>query len=233
MKLQWSKDPKSGDLSSVHAECLTDTWIGKDRWAFIDLSAGPFSWGPAVGGEGVHTELSLPNVEKTIGAVAELEERMGDLRSELESFGNDDSVESHKEKAAEALKRIESWNLFSDAPYEESHNYTVARDTFLAHMGATLWGSMRHIISPSIADGAFHHYDKISFQLFFIMQASQESNLILLRKCRQSGISSICLWISTLSWMDFPLYCYLLKNHCSVITCMFTVHTQSNGIENF
>lgn len=40
------------------------------RWAFIDLTAGPFSWGPAVGGEGVRTELSLPNVEKTIGAVA-------------------------------------------------------------------------------------------------------------------------------------------------------------------
>ena len=28
------------------------------------------SWGPAVGGEGVRTELSLPNVKKTIGAVA-------------------------------------------------------------------------------------------------------------------------------------------------------------------
>lgn len=53
---------------------------------------------------------------------------------------------------------------------QESHNYTVARDTFLAHMGATLWGSMRHIISPSIADGAFHHYETISFQLFFITQ---------------------------------------------------------------
>nr|GEV43099.1 transmembrane protein [Tanacetum cinerariifolium] len=74
MKLQWSKDLKSGDLSGVHAECLTDTWIGKDRWAFIDLSTGPFSWGPAVGGEGVRTELSFPNVEKTIGAVAEISE---------------------------------------------------------------------------------------------------------------------------------------------------------------
>lgn len=39
------------------------------RWAFIDLNAGPFSWGPAVGGEGVRTEISLPNVEKTVGAV--------------------------------------------------------------------------------------------------------------------------------------------------------------------
>lgn len=49
-------------------------------------------------------------------------------------------------------------------------NYTVARDTFLAHLGATLWGSMRHIVSPSISDGAFHYYEKISFQLYFITQ---------------------------------------------------------------
>ncbi|KAF6146647.1 hypothetical protein GIB67_008933 [Kingdonia uniflora] len=53
---------------------------------------------------------------------------------------------------------------------QEFRNYTDARDTFLAHMGATLWGSMRHIISPSVADGAFHYYETISFQLFFITQ---------------------------------------------------------------
>lgn len=53
---------------------------------------------------------------------------------------------------------------------QDSQNYTVARDTFLAHLGATLWGTMRHIISPSIADGAFHYYEKISFQLFFVTQ---------------------------------------------------------------
>ncbi|KAM0010932.1 hypothetical protein Hdeb2414_s0069g00772031 [Helianthus debilis subsp. tardiflorus] len=93
---------------------------------------------------------------------------MHDLKTELESFEKDDSVESHKQKAVDALKRMENWNLFSDIAYEHSHNYTVARDTFLAHMGATLRGSMRHIISPSITDGAFHHYEKISFQLFFI-----------------------------------------------------------------
>ncbi|KAI7744577.1 hypothetical protein M8C21_015990 [Ambrosia artemisiifolia] len=248
MKLQWAKDLKSGDLSGVHAECLTDTWIGKDRWAFIDLSAGPFSWGPAVGGEGVRTELTLPNVEKTLGAVAEiteeeaedhlqdaiqekfaafgdndhqaidillaeidiyelfafkhcwgrrtklslceeLEERMRDLKTELESFETDDSVESHKQKAVDALKRMENWNLFSDISYEHSHNYTVARDTFLAHMGAVLWGSLRHIISPSIADGAFHHYEKISFQLFFITQESLPVDINAIK----AGLSSLLL----------------------------------------
>ncbi|XP_062115255.1 uncharacterized protein LOC133829565 [Humulus lupulus] len=227
MKLVFEKELRSGDFS-VQAECLTDTWIGKDRWAFIDLSAGPFSWGPAVGGEGVRTELSLPNVEKTIGSVSELtedeaedrlqdaiqekfavfgdkdhqaidillaeidiyelfsfkhckgrrvklalceelDERMRDLKNELQSFEGEEYDEAHKRKAVEALKRMEKWNLFSDT-HEEHQNYTVARDTFLADLGATLWGSMRHIISPSMAEGAFHYYEKISFQLFFITQ---------------------------------------------------------------
>ncbi|XP_017405548.1 uncharacterized protein LOC108319046 [Vigna angularis] len=228
LKLQLEKVLKSADYSDFQAECLTDTWIGKDRWAFIDLSAGPFSWGPAVGGEGVRTEASLPSVEKTIGSASEiseeeaedrlqdtiqekfavfgdkehqaidillaeidiyelfafkhckgrkvklalceeLDERMRDLRNELQSFEGKEYDESHKKKAIDALKRMESWNLFSDT-HEEFQNYTVARDSFLAHLGAMLWGSMRHIVSPSVADGAFHYYEKISFQLFFVTQ---------------------------------------------------------------
>ncbi|GFZ09139.1 hypothetical protein Acr_20g0009470 [Actinidia rufa] len=233
---------KYGDFSGLHVECLTDTWIGKDRWAFIDLSAGPFSWGPAVGGEGVRTELSLPNVEKTIGAVAggkfrksllylvikiikaidillaeidiyelfafkhckgrkvklalceELDERMQDLRNELQSFEGEEYDESHKKKAVDALKRMENWNLFSDTS-EESQNYTVARDAFLAHLGATLWGSMRHIIAPSMADGAFHHYEKISFQLFFITEEKFKhiNNLPLDLEALKDGLSSLVL----------------------------------------
>ncbi|CAH2069565.1 unnamed protein product [Thlaspi arvense] len=70
IKISLEKSLRAGDTSSLNAECLTDIWIGKGRWAFIDLTAGPFSWGPSVGGEGVRTELSLPNVGKTIGAVA-------------------------------------------------------------------------------------------------------------------------------------------------------------------
>lgn len=48
---------------------MVPCWIYSARLAFIDLTAGPFTWGPAVGGEGVRTECSLPNVTKTIGAV--------------------------------------------------------------------------------------------------------------------------------------------------------------------
>ncbi|KAL6189450.1 hypothetical protein ACLB2K_040839 [Fragaria x ananassa] len=251
MKLLYNKALKSGDFNDLHAKCLTDTWIGRERWVFIDLSAGPFSWGPAVGGEGVRTELSIPNVQKTIGAVSEitedeaedrlqdaiqekfavfgdkdhqaidillaeidiyelfafkhckgrkvklalceeLDERMSDLKNELQSFEGDDDTQ--KKKAVDALKRMENWNLFSDTQ-EEFQNYTVARDTFLSHLGATLWGSMRHIISPSVADGAFHHYDKISFQLFFITQEKVRhiKYLPVDLQALQHGLSSLLL----------------------------------------
>ncbi|XP_074285242.1 uncharacterized protein LOC141610855 [Silene latifolia] len=253
LKLALQKDLKSGDFNSLHAECLTDTWIGKDRWAFVDLSAGPFTWGPAVGGQGVRTEQSLPNVTRTIGAVSEiteeeaeehlqnaiqekfsalgdkeheaidillaeidiyelfafkhckgrkvrlalceeLDERMKELKNELQSMEGDEFGESHKRKALDALKKMESWNLFSDA-HATMHNYTVARDTFLAHLGSILRGSMKHIIAPSVADGAFHFYDQISYQLFFITQDKIRSikQLPVDLKALMEGLSSLSL----------------------------------------
>jgi len=46
--------------------------------------------------------------------ISELDGRMRDLRNELQSFEGEEYDESHKKKAIEALKRMESWNLFSD-----------------------------------------------------------------------------------------------------------------------
>ncbi|CAM8936328.1 unnamed protein product [Rhodiola kirilowii] len=253
LKLLLEKALKSEDFSGVREECLTDTWIGNDRWALIDLTAGPFAWGPAVGGEGVRTEISLPNVDKTIGAVQEisedeaedrlqeaiqekfsvfgdkehqaidillaeidiyelfafkhctgrkvklalceeLDERMRDLKNELQSFEGEEYDEAHKKKEMEALKRMEKWNLFSDTN-ERFHNYTVARDTFLAHLGATLWGSMRHIVAPSVTDGTFHFYEQISFQLFFITREKvrHSNQLPVDLKALRDGLSSLVL----------------------------------------
>ncbi|XP_078443287.1 uncharacterized protein LOC144712828 [Wolffia australiana] len=227
LRIKLEKELKSGELTGVHPECMTDTWLGKDRWAFIDLTVGSFSWGPTVGGEGVRTELSLPNVEKTLGAVSEaseeevedqlqeairerfsvfgddhqaidillaeidvyeffafkhckgrkvklalceeLDERMKDLKNELKTYDGEEHNETNKKKALEALRRMENWNLFSDA-YEGVQNYTVARDSFLAQLGATLRGFMSHVIAPSVSDGAYHFYHKLSFQLYFITQ---------------------------------------------------------------
>ncbi|MCO5572254.1 hypothetical protein L7F22_026007 [Adiantum nelumboides] len=161
------------EYAGLHADCLIDTWVGNERWAFLDLTAGPFSWGPAVGGIGVRTELTLPSIDKLSESLSattdeeahedlsnlvqdrfsafeegdphivdtllaeidiyeifserhcdgrrvkvtlcdELEERLQDLKEELKTLEASDSEEAHKKKAAEALKRIERWNLFSD-----------------------------------------------------------------------------------------------------------------------
>ncbi|XP_047090256.1 uncharacterized protein LOC124702177 [Lolium rigidum] len=242
----------SSDLKGLHAECLTDIWIGRNRFAFVDLSAGPFAWGPAVGGDGVRSELSLPNVAKTVGSVAEvteeeaeerlqdtirerfssvgedyhavdillaeidvyelfsfkhcvgrriqlalckeLEERMHDLKKELEGYNSGDSDETNKKKALDALKRMERWNLFKETS-EEHHSYTVARDSFLAHLGSTLWGSMRHVIAPSVSHRSYHYYEKLSFQLYFVTQEKVRNikQLPVNVKSITDGLSSLLL----------------------------------------
>ncbi|KAE8794042.1 hypothetical protein D1007_31337 [Hordeum vulgare] len=242
----------SSDLKGLHAECLTDIWVGRNRFAFVDLTAGPFSWGPAVGGDGVRTELTLPNVAKTVGAVAEiteeeaeenlqdtirerfssvgedyhavdillaeidvyelfafkhcmkrkiqlalckeLDQRMHELKNELEGYHSGDSEEINKKKALDALKRMEKWNLFKDTS-EEHHSYTVARDSFLAHLGSTLWGSMRHVIAPSVSHRAYHYYEKLSFQLYFVTQEKVRNikQLPINVKSIRDGLSSLLL----------------------------------------
>ncbi|VAI39247.1 unnamed protein product [Triticum turgidum subsp. durum] len=242
----------SSDLKGLHAECLTDIWVGRNRFAFVDLTAGPFSWGPAVGGDGVRTELTLPNVGKTVGAVAEvteeeaeenlqdtirerfssvgedyhavdillaeidvyelfafkhcmkrrvqlalckeLDHRMHELKNELEGYNSGDSEEINKKKALDALKRMENWNLFKDNS-EEHHSYTVARDSFLAHLGSTLWGSMRHVVAPSVSHRAYHYYEKLSFQLYFVTQEKVRTikQLPINVKSIRDGLSSLLL----------------------------------------
>lgn len=38
--------------------CLTDTWVSGERFAWVDLQAGPFAWGPAAGGDGYKSAFS-------------------------------------------------------------------------------------------------------------------------------------------------------------------------------
>jgi hypothetical protein len=46
----------------VHENCLVDMWIGHERFAFVDLSAGPFEWGPTIAGEGIRDRTTWPIV---------------------------------------------------------------------------------------------------------------------------------------------------------------------------
>nr|XP_024395234.1 uncharacterized protein LOC112291681 isoform X2 [Physcomitrium patens] len=223
---------KDAKPTNLQADCLVNTWVGKERWAFLDLTAAPFTWGSTVGGEGVRVERSLPSVDESFGPHSteyneeqvqedlqnmvhdrftvfeekedpqqhavdmllaeidvyemfyfkhcqgrkvhlalceELRERMDDVKVELSSFSEELPDESQRTKASAALKRIEEWNLFS-APTLKPEAFSLSRDTFLAHLASTLSGSMKHLITPSTADGAFHYYEKIVFQIYIITQ---------------------------------------------------------------
>jgi hypothetical protein len=40
----------------------SNTLVGRSRYAWLDLSAGPFKWGPVVAGQGVRSHSTLPRV---------------------------------------------------------------------------------------------------------------------------------------------------------------------------
>lgn len=49
-------------LDAPTETALTDLWLAEARWALVDLSAGPFSWGPSLGGTGLRAVSSVPRL---------------------------------------------------------------------------------------------------------------------------------------------------------------------------
>jgi len=43
-------------------DCIVDNWVSSKRFAFIDFSAGPFEWGPIVGGKRVRSFRTIPDI---------------------------------------------------------------------------------------------------------------------------------------------------------------------------
>jgi hypothetical protein len=60
--------PPSKSAADFDENCLVDMWVASDRVAWIDLTAGPFTWGPgpALGGAGLKTHASLPSVSEMV-----------------------------------------------------------------------------------------------------------------------------------------------------------------------
>ena len=90
------------------SECLTDVVFGEKRWMWIDLTAGPFSWGPLdpERASALRSTGSLPSVETILGEGAksrdprEAAHEAMLLEQELESmtesrFAEVESVDAH------------------------------------------------------------------------------------------------------------------------------------------
>jgi hypothetical protein len=59
------------DLRASHPleDCATPTWVGLGRWILLDLTAHRADWGPALGGDGVVTSHTLPDVAEALTPV--------------------------------------------------------------------------------------------------------------------------------------------------------------------
>lgn len=48
--------------NGIHTDCLVDLWVSSSRFGWIDLNAGPFSWGDIVISDGVKIHDSVPRL---------------------------------------------------------------------------------------------------------------------------------------------------------------------------
>lgn len=53
-------------------DCITPNWVGHGRWMLFDLTARRVDWGPALGGDGVVTHQSLPDVHHAFADVEDI-----------------------------------------------------------------------------------------------------------------------------------------------------------------
>lgn len=78
--------------------CMVDTWVGHERWLMMDLTVLGQDWGPYVGGDGIKTYDSLPQVAKYFktGELNKQEERglANLLTAKLETM-SDDVIKKH------------------------------------------------------------------------------------------------------------------------------------------
>lgn len=64
LQYYYAQPPDSHETIFPHPECGMMGWVGTDRYVWIDLSAGPVTFGPQTHGSGLVTDLSIPSVDR-------------------------------------------------------------------------------------------------------------------------------------------------------------------------
>lgn len=103
---------KEDDQLTMLPTCENTIWASKRRFAFIDLTAGPVSYGPQVGGDGIFTELSLPRLDrlfmrhkKEVKKTIKRKEKKLRKRAEADSNNNNNEGEGEEETPVTKLSK--------------------------------------------------------------------------------------------------------------------------------
>ncbi|GBF99091.1 hypothetical protein Rsub_11900 [Raphidocelis subcapitata] len=86
-------------------DCLVPAWTGHGRWLLLDLTAQKSDWGPAMGGEGVVTTSTLPDVTALFSDVADARESAREDRADAAGAGGDGAEEALREELADRVAK--------------------------------------------------------------------------------------------------------------------------------
>ena len=124
------------------AGCTVASWVGKEvffflfflffslldrtqRYIWIDLTAGPVSYGPQTSGEGIMTEFSLPHLNRIVP----------------------DSSEPAKNKPAASAPAQQQQQ---QQQHHLQHSQMIPRHEFMAELVATVRQAARHVFTPTV-----------------------------------------------------------------------------------
>eukprot|EP00276_Gloeochaete_wittrockiana_P005699 CAMPEP_0184659246 /NCGR_PEP_ID=MMETSP0308-20130426/28998_1 /TAXON_ID=38269 /ORGANISM="Gloeochaete witrockiana, Strain SAG 46.84" /LENGTH=844 /DNA_ID=CAMNT_0027098935 /DNA_START=328 /DNA_END=2859 /DNA_ORIENTATION=- len=179
--------------------CMVDNWISSGRFAFIDLTAGPYQWGPVVGGEGVRTPLSFPRAAAASVAsdpvrVFEKIARHNDreIPHDVKSLKEEKEVVltflarfcEGKEQiplCTEIVKRLEIIQSILDGQglsnvgdyHEDVGEVPEAVNAFLAKLAAAMSSFIRHVVTPATPALPFYYSEKLLVHLYVMANHAQ------------------------------------------------------------
>ena len=167
---------------NVFDECLVDAWISHERFAFLDLSAGPFTWGTAFAMEGIKIEETIPRFpEFKVGgqnkdSPMRRQAQLTSLEAQYTFYCVGDDREQHQLLCDNLVSKMRKLNHEMEESEEEEQldgNYAEIKETvnikldyWLADLASLISSSLRHVFSPGVPLYKSYFADRVVFDIF-------------------------------------------------------------------
>ena len=136
----------------VPSDCLVDSWVSHERFAFLDVAAGPFEWGP-IGSEafGVRKALTVPRHDFETSK-RQVTQETGNSPFEQLKFEYQVSCLSDRKPLQTCpglLERLQNWNHVRDNKPEAVTDFT-ALDSWLSDVSSLSARAVRQLFVPGV-----------------------------------------------------------------------------------
>lgn len=181
---------QSEDLPT--ANCLTDNWVTTGRTMFLDLTAGPFSWGPLIASEGTRTHQTVPEVPEYEQVHHDMDKEhagqihdmvLGKLRNirQLYSMKCSDQAAQTTALCRQYSKELHNWEERYrvlrehiaqeeevEGSEEEGEDADWVMENFLSRLSALIAQTLRQVIVPGAPLYDTPYSRRIVYHMYFI-----------------------------------------------------------------